>query len=425
MPVVSDRHSLPQPTRARPFAKTQVATPPWLRLILGRELAPTRAEFDDAMAALHEGDPAMDALVEWMVAHGPREARALFEQAMAGGVASVPDCPQPLRDFFATVDRVPEWLDESLVEDGVRFIHGTGEVAMVVMRDLALMGGYLLSGFNQALVMTGALNQGTSQRVAETGKWWMDCTEPGGLRRFGPGFRSTLHVRLVHALVRRNLVARPEWEYAVWGLPLNQIDMAATYLGFSVVMLGALRKLGIQATPRESRGVMQLWSHACWLMGVDERWLRFSEIDGVVLLNTALMTQSRPDDTSRELGHALSLEPLERTYQALRKWPALHALRRRLAYHQHLSISRYFLTREQMGQLGLPDHVLPWYPWLTLAPRTLAYTGQRLLPALHRRQCERGRAAQRRALAEVFGDRRHDIIQPGEEHPAHASQQRA
>ncbi|MEL0028458.1 MAG: oxygenase MpaB family protein, partial [Perlucidibaca sp.] len=287
------------PTRARPFAKTQVPTPPWLRLLLGRDLAPTQAEFDAALAALHAGDAAMDALVEWMVGHGPREARLLFEQAIAQGVDSIADCPQPLRDFFAVVGQEPAWLDRALLDEGVRFTHGVGELAMVVMRDLALMGGYLLSGFNQALVMTGALSQGTSQRVAETGKWWMDCTEPDGLARHGPGFRSTLHVRLVHALVRRNLQARPEWDHAVWGLPLNQIDMAATYLGFSVVMLGALRKLGIQATPRESRGVMMLWSYACWLMGVEERWLCFSEMDGVVALNTALMTQSRPDQTSR------------------------------------------------------------------------------------------------------------------------------
>lgn len=420
MSAVSERSAAP--TRARPFAKTQVPTPPWLHLILGRELAPSREEYDAAVAAMTDGDPAMDALVDWMVSFGPREARALFEQAMAQGTDSVPDCPQPLRDFFATVERVPAWLDPQAVRDGVRFIHGVGEIAMVVMRDLALMGGYLLSGFNQALVMTGALNQGTSQRVAETGKWWMDCTEPGGLERHGAGFRSTLHVRLVHALVRRNLSARPEWDHAVWGLPLNQIDMAATYLGFSVVMLGALRKLGIQATPRESRGVMQLWSHACWLMGVDECWLRFSETEGMVLLNTAMMTQSRPDQTSRELGHALSREPLERTYQGLRRLPWLHDLRRKLAYHQHLSMSRYFLTREQMGQLGLPETVTAWYPWLTLAPRTLAYTGQRLLPALHRRMQARGRQAQRAAVAQVFGDRAQGIIQPGADHPAHAAQ---
>lgn len=407
------------PLRARPFEKTQAKTPPWLRLFLGRDLSPTRDEYDAVIAATWDGDPAMDALVAWMVSHGAREARALFEQALARGTDSIPDCPEPLRAFFATVEHRPDWLDDSLLADGVRFIHGTGRMANVVMRDLALMGGYLLSGFNQALVMTGALSNGTSQRVAETGKWWMDCTEPDGLTRHGAGFRSTLHVRLVHALVRRSLSAREDWDHDTWGLPLNQIDMAATYLGFSVVMLGGLRKMGIQATPHEARAVMHLWSYACWLMGVDARWLRFSEREGMVLLHASMMTQSRPDWTSRELGHALAQEPLARTHARLRHVPVLQDAWRQLHYHMHLSVSRYFLDREQMQALGLPADVTPWYPLLTLAPRSIGYSLQRLLPFTREAQRRRGRAAQRQALAQVFGDREQGLIQPAAQHPAH------
>ncbi len=403
----------PIPSRARPFAKTQAPTPTWLRLILGRELAPSPDEFRAVCDALWVGDPAMDALVDWMFAFGPREARSLFEKALNEGWGSIPDCPEPLRNFFKSVESIPAWADFQLMEDGARFIHGTGLTAPYVLRDLALMGGYMLSGFNQALVMTGALNKGTAQRVAETGKWWMDCTEIGGLRRFGPGFKSTMHVRLVHALVRRNLAKKEEWDSSVWGLPLSQVDMVATYLGFSVVMLGGLRKLGVPVTPHESKAVMHLWSYACWLMGVDYRWLAFSERDGVVLLNHTLMTQSRPDWTSRELAQALSKEPLERSFDNLA------GLRRKLAYHQHLSVSQYFLGSEKMKELGLPDNVSSWFPLLTLAPRFASYTGQRLLPNLKKRQEKRGRAAQKASLASMFGDKAHDVIRPDSDHPAH------
>lgn len=412
---------MPIPTRVRPFVKTQKPTPAWQRLLLGRELSPSRAEYDTVVAALDVGDPAMDQLLDWMIAHGPREARALFERALGGGIASVPEAPEPLRAFFATVDTPPAWLDPTLVEDGVRFIHAAGLTAPIILRDLALMGGYLLSGFNQALVLTGALNKGTAQRIAETGKWWLDCTEHGGLERNGPGFRSTLQVRLVHALVRRNLSAREDWDASVWGLPLNQIDMAATYLGFCVVLLGGLRKLGIQATPREARGVMMLWSHACWLMGVDAKWLRFSEREGLVLLQHAMMTQSRPDWTSQELGRALSEEPLARRWRRLPEW--LQAPLQKLTYHQHLSVSRYFLTAEQFAQLGLPEGIRPWYPWLTLAPRAVVYTGRHLLPRWRREQERQGRKAQRAALAQIFGDRPHQIIRPDAGHPAHVAAQ--
>lgn len=403
----------PIPSRARPYDKTQAPTPAWLRRIIGRPLAPSREEYQAVTAALWEGDPAMDALVDWMQDYGPREARALFEQALKDGLASIESPPEPLRAFFSELEDTPAWLDPDLLTEGARFIHGTGLSATYVLRDLALMGGYLLSGFNQSLVMTGALSKGTAQRVAETGKWWMDCTEPGGLERFGAGFASTLHVRLIHSLVRRNLARRPEWESECWGLPLSQVDMVATYLGFSVVMLGGLRKLGIPVTRREAKAVMHLWSYACWLMGVEERWLVFSEREGMVLLNHCLMTQSRPDWTSHELGAALAQEPLQRSYKHFQN------VRRRYAYQVHLSVSRYFLNREKMKQLGLPARISAWYPLLTLLPRLFVYSGSRLLPGLRSWQQRRGRRAQRRALASMFGDKAHGVIQPTEDHPGH------
>lgn len=385
------------PWRARPFEKTQSATAGWLRRLIGRELAPSRAEYDAALAGLNVGDPAMDELVAWMYDYGLKDARALYQRALDQGLAALPDCPAPLYRFFRDLERPPAWVDFELIDEGARFIQASGMAAPYVLRDLALMGGYLLSGFNQSLVLTGALNRGTARRVAETGQWWIDCTEEGGLQRFAEGFRDTLHVRLVHALVRRNLNARDDWDHDHWGLPLSQVDMVATYLGFCVVMLGGLRKMGVPVTRRDSRAVMHLWKYAAWLMGVEEAWLVDSERQGIVLLHHTLLTQSKPDRTSIELGRALSREPLERTFGAAGGW------RRRWAYHRHLSVTRYFLDREKMAQLGLPRGVLPWFPLLTLVPRFVGQVLQRPLPGLRDLQRRRGRRAQRRALARMFG----------------------
>ena len=395
----------PVPTRARPFEKTATPTPAWLRRLLGRELAPSREEYQAAVDDLCVGDPAMDALIDWMYEYDPARARPLFEQAVRDGVDAVPDCPAPLKAFMDQV-AAPAWLDPALVDEGARFIQATGMTAPYVLRDLALMGGYLLSGFNQSLVLTGALSKGTSRRVAETGKWWIDCTEESGLLPGGEGYRGTLHVRMVHGLVRRNLDRRPEWDHARWGLPLNQVDMAATYLGFCVVMLGGLRKMGIPVTAPESRAVMHLWKYAGWLMGVDERWLVDREGDGIVLLHHAMMTQSRPDHTSQELGRALSLEPLSQHFS---HFPGL---RRRWAYRRHLSVTRYFLNREKMRQLGLPGGVSPWFPLLSLLPRFAGHVLLRYLPGLRLWQQRRGRRLQNAALGHLFGDQERGLVRP-------------
>ena len=363
------------PGRVRPFEKTQQPTPLLLKTLLGRDLAPSRDEFDGVVGALWVGDPEMDALVDWMMEYGARDARAMFDTAINKGLAAVKDCPEPLRAFIRKVEKRPSWVDVDLINEGARFIHSTGMTAPYVLRDLALMGGYLLSGFNQSLVLTGALNKGASQRVAETGKWWVDCTELDGLQRFGPGFRSTLHVRMVHSLVRRNLNRREDWDASMWGMPLSQVDMVATYLGFCVVMLGGLRKLGVPVTPRESKAVMHLWKYASWLMGVDE--------------------------------------PLERHFRHL------EGIQRRLAYEKHLSMSRYFLDKEKMAQLGLPASTLPWYPVATLVPRFVGHVSQRYNPVLRRRQERRGRRDQLEVLNQMFGEAEQGIIRPDAKHPGH------
>lgn len=409
----------PVPARVRPFEGTQLRRTPFMKLMMGRDPSPTREEYSAMVAALWQGDAPMDALLDWMYEYGPREGRKLYEQAVERGISSIENPPQPLKDFFARVERTPSWVDRELIEEGVSFIHRTGLAGPYVLRDFALMGGYLLSGFNHALVMTGALNRGAGQRIAETGKWWIDCTEHGGLDRFGAGFKTTLRVRMVHGMVRRHLPTRPEWDNNEWGLPVNQTDMLATYLAFGPIMLVGMRAMGIPVTPRESKAVMHLWKYAGWAMGVDDKWLVDNERDGLVRLYQTFLTQSRADWTSAELGRALAEEPLQREFPVGKYVPLLQDLWRQLFYHKHLSNSSLFLNRKQMKKLGLPSNILPWFPLLTMGPRFVSYTAQRFNPLLKGRLEREGRKAQLAALRSMWGDKKQDIINPGDSHPAH------
>jgi hypothetical protein len=382
----------------------QMRVPIWMRLALGRDPSPSPQEWNDMIAALMEGDPAMDRCVEWMFAHGAREGRQLFMQALEKGIDAVPDAPAPLREFFAEIERVPEWVDWQLLDDGVRFIHRIGLAGPYILRDLALMGGYLLSGFNRALIMTGALNKGAAQRIAETGRWWMDCTATDGMRRFGPGFRSSVEVRLVHAMVRRHLPRNPEWDVEEYGLPVNQIDMVATYLAFGPIMLLGVRAMGIPVTRHDSRAVMHLWKYVAWLMGVEEKWLCDDERAGLVRLYHTFVTQSPPDWTSQELGRSLAREPLERDIPWLRDHPQLLEWRRKLQYHFHLSTTSLFLNKYRRRQLGLPENIYPWFPLLTAGPRFVWYTSQSLFPKSRRRLEKLGRRLQVSLTGLMYAD---------------------
>lgn len=358
---------------------------------------PSSAQWQALGHALHHGDPLADALACWMAEQGMSTAMPLFERALTQGITAVTGAPPALRDFFAAVDARPAWIDEAAMADGAQACHRAGLAGLFALRDLSLMGGYQASAINQTLLRTGDLTRGTQRRLAETTLWWLDCTAIGGMARHGAGFQGTLRVRVIHALVRRRLLATPEWSVAALGLPINQVDMQATYLAFSVLFLLGQRALGVPVGSADAHAVMHLWRAIGWAMGVDERWLSHSEAEGRVALYQNLLSQAPPDASSALMGRALMDEPLHRPYARFAR------LRRRFEQARHLSLERYFLGRAGMQALGLPDMVLPWYPLISAPGNAAWHLSQRLAPGGRERLARRGRAAQLAYLKNLFG----------------------
>lgn len=368
-----------------------------LRWIMPPEVEPTPERWRAMGEALMRGDEPMDALVDWMIATGMKTTRPLFEQALRGGLAALPDAPAPLRAFFESVERPPEWLDQDLLEEGAEIFRRGGADLIFVARDVALIGGYQASAFNKTLLLTGALEKGPSRRLAETLRWALDCTVAGGMARHGPGFESTLRVRLIHALVRRHVRRLPEWRLEDWGLPINQTDMGATLLGALVMPLLGARLMGMPQTRRERDAGAHLTRYVGWLMGVEPRWLASDARSALTLLYQFLLSLSNPDETSVQLARPMIDEPLRRPY------PRFAFLRGRFDRARHLSISRLFLGRAGMRNLGFPAHVLPWYPLLK-APVNLAWhLSSRLSPGGKARAARSGRRAQERVLDLLSG----------------------
>ncbi len=383
---IPDRHGANR-TEAERIAK------PLLWGIRDREAAtPDNQQWQRMGEALTKGDPPADALAAWIQGEGGSEGFQRFEQLLADAPPDPADLPQPLRGFFEAVETPPPWLDRTRLERGVAACALSGKTGMRALRDLGLMAGYQASGINRTLVMTGALERGAARRVAETTQWWMDCTAPGGLEPGADGYRSTLRVRLIHAMVRQQLRQRPDWDSTTWGLPVNQLDMQATYLAFSVLFLMGQKLLGTVLSRQESEDIMHLWRYIGWLMGVEESLLCRTEEEGRIALYRNLASQATADETSQQLGRALMDEPLYRHY------PFAQRVRGRWERRVHLSIIRSFVGRRGMTALGLPPGTLPWYP-LVFAPANAAWcAANRLTPGGRRRLQRIGRNAQEHQL---------------------------
>ncbi|OBB87473.1 oxygenase MpaB family protein [Mycolicibacterium peregrinum] len=344
------------------------------------------------------GDEPMDRLVEWMSSAGMAQMRPLFEKALAEGVGNVPDAPEPLREFFLRVETIPEWVDPDKLRKGRRALLRGGSDGMSIARDVSLLGGYQFSGFNKTLLRTGALEKGSNKRFAETMQWAMDVISDGGLEPLGVGYRSTLHVRLIHAFVRRHVAAMPDWRAEEWGLPVNQTDMAATLVGALVAPPVASLAMGIVPAPGELDAIAHLTRYVGWLIGVEDEWLPRSFRDSIRVLYHTSTALAVPDETTQQLSVPMAQDPLSWHYSGVR------SLRRRLAWAQHLSITSAFLGPSAMRMLGLPTYMPPWYPLLRLPVNLIRSASAMASPGGMERAVSRGQREQQALLRTIIGN---------------------
>ncbi|MBF6174797.1 oxygenase MpaB family protein [Nocardia blacklockiae] len=402
--VVPHRH--PETPRQVPGLR------PFARLL--RIGNPSPDEWQALGAALLVGDEPMDRVVDWIYTEGTDRTRPLFERALREGIAAVPEAPEPLRSFFRRYETPPDWVDWDKIRRAERVFRTGGTDGLYIARDVSLLGGYLASGFNKTLIRTGALEKGPAERFAETLQWALDVTSDDGMRPLGLGYRSTLHVRLIHAFVRRHVGAQPDWDVAEWGVPINQTDMAATLVGALIAPFIGAMPMGIVPVRADLDAAAHLARYVGWLIGVRDEWLPDGFRDAVRILYHCMTAITNPDETTPQLAMPMGDDPLGWHY---RNFPAL---RGRIARAQHLSVASTFLGPRAMRQLGLPAYMPPWYPLLRIPVNLTKSAAALLLPGGAERAAARGRREQEAFLRRLIGERP-AVIGDSAKHVGHAA----
>jgi hypothetical protein len=256
-------------------------------------------------ALLSQADPLADAVVSEFDDMPKGVGFALLERALAQGIDAVPEAPPALKALFASLDVAPDWVDRTRQNHGGSVILRAGFAGGIVLGLKSLMLGYASPGGNKPLVFSGRLQQQAPRRLAETSRFVQAVSQPGGLGRFAPGFAITLKVRLMHAQVRRLIQRSDRWRGELWGVPINQHDMLATVLLFSVSLIDGLRTIGYGVTDSEAEDVIHLWRHVGLVMGVAPEVLPRSYAEAFRLADIIQTTQGPPDDDARALAAAL------------------------------------------------------------------------------------------------------------------------
>jgi len=90
-----------------------------IKLFRGVGRLPSDDHIFDFAHAYYDADPVAEAFVKDAYIDGnPSHGRAMLDQALAGGIESVPDAPASMVRLFEELEKDPPWVDHDLVERG-------------------------------------------------------------------------------------------------------------------------------------------------------------------------------------------------------------------------------------------------------------------------------------------------------------------
>lgn len=364
------------------------------------------ARADFYAAFLLRSDDLADAVVAALDELPAQQRAALLDRALDEGIAAVPAAPEALRALFAQIDEVPEWVDWAVLRLGARTYQRTGFAGGLVLSAFSLMNGYHSHAATKPLLFTGRLDRMARRRLAETGRFVAATCQVDGLRRFAEGFKTTIRVRLVHAWVRRYLLQSGWWRTDLWGLPINQADMAATNIAFSVAVLHGTRQLGLRFTPEEADSVIQLWRYSGFLSGIDPGLLCSSEAEAMTWADLVTTVQPGPDEGSRQLARALRDVTYERATTPLQRVIA------ELLARYHDGVTRAVAGDEVADGLGLGNPLWKFAVPLTRAVVTPFEIAREYLPGATYLSALAGNLVWQRAVDQELGGRPAEFAPP-------------
>ena len=274
------------------------------RYLLPKDFVISQGLLQEMVEGYDIGDPVADALA----ADGIRFAKPL-QQLIINDSSSGSNLDANLTNnpaFNALTEQFssyPTWFDPKLAQIGAIAYRRYPLMLIWLLRNVALMAGYSIPALSLPLIQTGALIHDALPRLMRTYAYILAVSEHPQLNMKtsnnrqpieqvlaigSEGWRQSIKVRQIHTLVRSNLLKGKvnaakdvianaaqhhnldgSWNTAYWGLPINQTDMIATHLQFSLLIMRGLRLLGARISGEEAEGILHLWNLASYWMGVD------------------------------------------------------------------------------------------------------------------------------------------------------------
>lgn len=212
------------------------------------------------------------------------EAAGRSQKAVADVLTTLrkPAADQPswlrelLNEWVEQGPDLPPWADRDRMAAGQRFFNNWDLEICTALFTASLPSAYAGRWGVSVLSRVSQLAEpGTvARRISETGQMLLDITEPGALEPHeGVGYKRIVNVRVLHATIREVLLSKHppggSWDVSS-GIPVNQEDLLATLMTFTVVVLRALKQMGIDVTQEDQEAYLHLWAVVGDLLGIRE-----------------------------------------------------------------------------------------------------------------------------------------------------------
>jgi hypothetical protein len=212
-----------------------------------------------------------DALADTCVAelHTTSDFAALFHAMTYNDTPPPPGTPQPIALFCADTNACPALeLDRSSFPDGVDrarlargevvFLDHAGACCLVLLAK-ALPEGYSAPCLGEVLALSGDLEQHTYRRLLGVLQLVISVCSKGGFEANGRALVTARQARLLHAGLRRLIPPRLPNYQATYGTPVNLEDMLGTIMGFSLLVIDGLPRLGHTLSEQDADDLYYVW----------------------------------------------------------------------------------------------------------------------------------------------------------------------
>ena len=245
---------------------------------------------DNYIAHLMVGDPEGDSVMEDLAGIDQKKTSHWMRLAMDDPYDSeLRVAPSSFVNFVRDMDPPPDWVDFDEFLPGCRAFHRNGKLILAAFLVSSIEG--FTSNISRSFNLTGRVRDQGVRRLGQNNRFITEIFMPGGLQRYGDGWKLSVRLRVVHAQVRRLLAASPEWNTEEWGVPLSQAHMAHALTTFSVRMLQFLKSLGAVYSEEEYHSFVAAWRYAGHLMGTPETILFRDAEEAKQLFKVAMMCE--------------------------------------------------------------------------------------------------------------------------------------